>query len=59
MPKQGRAIKCSHCSRVFRGKGTSRVFCFVLFHFCPKCWLTRRAACEAQAVAVATPEAAV
>jgi hypothetical protein len=54
MPKQGRAIKCSHCSRVFHGRGTSRVFRSVLFHFCAKCWLTRRAAYEAQAVAVAS-----
>lgn len=48
-----RKIVCSHCSKVFLGRGASRVMRFVLFHFCPRCWMNRKACEEQMAAATA------
>jgi hypothetical protein len=47
----GRKILCNHCSHI-TVKGTARVRRFVLFFFCPKCWLEDRAGCDALMLAV-------
>ena len=50
-PLIGRKIVCNRCCHKTI-QGAARVRRKVLFFFCLKCWLTDRASCDAQMIAV-------
>lgn len=50
--RKGRGIVCSHCARKFWGGGTTRVMLSICFHFCGRCWGTKREACVDQMYSV-------
>lgn len=41
-----RDVWCSHCNRLIRGHGTTRVLSKLVFDFCAPCW-RQRENCEA------------